>query len=281
MGQIGGRSRWMAFACISCFALGSPRVLLGQTVGRLVGRLGSLDAPETAFGRIADVVVDAEGRIAILDSQRQSFTLFGSDLRLIGSAGRRGQGPSEFGGSLAATLTSEEQLLIVDPDNGRLSFWAMRERSPNPLRILPLTRPAMDACSVGQEILISVDGGPELVHEVDEEGDVVRSFVPRLPEDAVDAPLGIDHFLNHGSLACDQSAGVVVFIHSFFPIVRAFGLDGEAMWTSKIEEWAQQRFRAGPDGSCCIYASICFLTGPQAPITSRQAQSSILSQGAS
>jgi hypothetical protein len=42
-----------------------------QHVEESIFSIGSFDRPETSFGRISDVVVDLEGRIAVLDAQRR------------------------------------------------------------------------------------------------------------------------------------------------------------------------------------------------------------------
>lgn len=84
-------------------------------------RLGSLDeeGPEL-FGQIADVAVDAAGRIYVLESQAQEIRVFtpeGAHLRTIG---RKGGGPGEFADAVALRMRpGGTEFWVVDYGNAR------------------------------------------------------------------------------------------------------------------------------------------------------------------
>lgn len=80
-------------------------------------RIGRLNGPEEyVFGSIADLTVDAEGRIYVADGQVPIVRVYDADGRFVRNLGRRGAGPGEFrwisgvrmtpGGDLAVWVSS-------------------------------------------------------------------------------------------------------------------------------------------------------------------------------
>lgn len=80
------------------------------------------DGPEL-FGRIADIAVDAYGRIYILEGQAQEIRVFDADGNFLRTIGRRGEGPGEFQGAAALLWGPDGHLWVVDPNNARYSVF--------------------------------------------------------------------------------------------------------------------------------------------------------------
>lgn len=59
-------------------------------------RLGSIDDPQYAFGRIGGVVVSTDGTIFVLDQMNVGVSVYAPNGEYIRSLGRRGSGPGEF-----------------------------------------------------------------------------------------------------------------------------------------------------------------------------------------
>lgn len=77
--------------------------------------------PETLFGYVADLAVDAQGRIHVLDQQAQAVRTFGPDGTPSGSIGGPGEGPGELGRFAFSLLARGDTLLVVDWGQVRLS----------------------------------------------------------------------------------------------------------------------------------------------------------------
>jgi len=85
-------------------------------------RLGSMmgEGPES-FGQVRDLLLDAEGRIYVLESQAQEIRVFGPDGDWLHTIGRQGEGPGELKNAAAMGWGPDNLLRVVDYGNGRIS----------------------------------------------------------------------------------------------------------------------------------------------------------------
>ena len=65
------------------------------------------------FGRIADVTVDSQNRIHVLDQHAHVVRTYGADGVFIRSVGREGQGPGEFSDFVNAVLVGVGDSIFV------------------------------------------------------------------------------------------------------------------------------------------------------------------------
>jgi len=87
-------------------------------------RLGNAEGDGPAgFGDIADLLVDATGRMYVLDGQSQDVRVFDSAGTFVRTIGRRGSGPGEFQRAVALRWGPGEQLWVVDFNNLRYSIF--------------------------------------------------------------------------------------------------------------------------------------------------------------
>lgn len=93
-------------ALTSAPSLEHPLRRMMQNAGRATSIGQPEGAPSEVFGKIADVEVDSEDRIFVLDSYNHAVRIFGSSGQYLGSFGAAGRGPGEF--------VDPRQLLIDD-----------------------------------------------------------------------------------------------------------------------------------------------------------------------
>ena len=88
--------------------------------------IGVLDGdPAYMFGRIRSVAVGGDGRIYAVDAQVPELRVFGPDGSHLGTWGRAGGGPGEFGqpdGGLA--VLTDGRVVVRDPGNARLQVFS-------------------------------------------------------------------------------------------------------------------------------------------------------------
>lgn len=87
-------------------------------------RIGALEGegPEV-FGRVADLAVDALGRIYVAEGQAMEVRVFDAGGRHVRSLGRKGGGPGEFEDVSGLRWGPEGNLWVVDQRNGRYSVF--------------------------------------------------------------------------------------------------------------------------------------------------------------
>lgn len=102
-------------------------VWAGDDVPRVevVLRIGGPDAvgPD-AFGHIAAVDVDPEGRIYALDQQARQVKIFDEAGQFLRAAGGPGSGPGELGPGAVTVLVARDRFAVPDLSLQRLSFFA-------------------------------------------------------------------------------------------------------------------------------------------------------------
>jgi hypothetical protein len=87
-------------------------------------RIGSLDQEGPSnFATIKGLVVTADGRIAILDSQAQELRVFGPSGEHLNTFGGRGAGPGELEGAWGLMLSPSGKLWVPDTRNARMSVF--------------------------------------------------------------------------------------------------------------------------------------------------------------
>ncbi len=85
-------------------------------------RIGSLDGrPEEQFGTVSDVLLLADGGVAVLDGQAAEIRLFDSAGAYRMSLGSRGKGPGEFQSPMKLGLLPGDTLAVYDAGPKRIT----------------------------------------------------------------------------------------------------------------------------------------------------------------
>lgn len=86
-------------------------------------RLGGPDVQgPTSFGQVAQIAVDSEGRVAVLDFQAQELRVFGPDGAHLRTFGGKGGGPGELDWGFGV-ISDGDRFLIPENGNARLSVF--------------------------------------------------------------------------------------------------------------------------------------------------------------
>jgi hypothetical protein len=83
-------------------------------------RIGNQDEA-TTFSSIRGVVVDARGRIWVLDYATQNLRIFGPDGSLLKTVGRKGSGPGEFQAANGLVIGPDGRVVVNDPPSARFT----------------------------------------------------------------------------------------------------------------------------------------------------------------
>jgi hypothetical protein len=89
-----------------------------------VAKIGTrFDSGPALFGYVADIGVDALGRIYVVDPMVQEILVFEPDGAYIRTIGRPGRGPGEFGGLTGIAFDPQGRLWALNQNNGRFSVF--------------------------------------------------------------------------------------------------------------------------------------------------------------
>ncbi len=221
--------------------------------------IGDLHEPAShVFGQIRHLEVDGDGNLYVLDRHANDIRVFNARGEFIDGVGGGGQGPGEFRGLRGVTLSGGGLMHAVDEGNARVSTFELTEtglefRDSASLGFVPY-----DVCALGSIRFVLVGGGPatgELIHALDEEGNVIRTFGEReFPEGELREIKGDrSDLLNQGFLHCDEERDLLFFLHLARPLLRAFSPTGEEVWRTTIPDYHEQRYALGRNGLCCRY----------------------------
>jgi hypothetical protein len=217
------------------------------------------------FGSIADIEVDTNGNLYIVDEFDSNVRVFDSSGSFLGLAGRAGEGPGEFrdGGRIRVASEAGGLLHVLDGGNARMHALELTDTGLVFTDDVRLDVAALEICVVqGRRYLLvdplAANTGP-LIREVDARGRVVNAFGEREKPDGVFSAMGgWDYFVNYSLLACNSATETMVLVSQMLPVIRAFSPDGEELWRRILTAFHQQRVELvteGPGaGSCCKYA---------------------------
>jgi len=88
-------------------------------------RIGSEDAPESAFGQVFDLAAADDGTLYLLDWSAAEVRVFDGAGQFLRRIGRRGFGPGEFAQPMKLELVGDT-LWVLDPGNARITVFNRR-----------------------------------------------------------------------------------------------------------------------------------------------------------
>jgi len=91
-------------------------LIIGEAEGR----------EEYTFSEIRGIAVDDEERIYVLDSKEAHIKIFDKNGRYIKTISRKGQGPGEIGFPRSMFITSQNEIIVPDISNRRLTFFSLQ-----------------------------------------------------------------------------------------------------------------------------------------------------------
>ncbi len=99
---------------------------------------GETDDEDEFFGVIADIEIDENGNVYLLDSQLAEVKIYDKDGNFLNSIGREGEGPGEFRLPSAMFFTEEGHVAVVQTVPGKI---VILSRDGEPIGDYPLPKP--------------------------------------------------------------------------------------------------------------------------------------------
>ena len=81
---------------------------------------GDTDDEDEFFGVIADIRIDDEGNVYLLDSQLAEVKIYTADGEFVNSIGREGEGPGEFRQPVACFFTENDKVAVLQSMPGKI-----------------------------------------------------------------------------------------------------------------------------------------------------------------
>lgn len=217
----------------------SRRALAFDTVAIVGVREGN---PSEMFGRVHSVAAGPAGDFFVLDLQTSNVSWFSAEGSYRGGITSSGGGPGELSGAIDLTLTAGGDLLVLDPDNARISTF--RPTAPG-LRYVGSRRHEIggdNLCALRDRVFVNVLRNNALVHEVGDSAAPLNSF-GRVPE-----PGGLESFgpyfrhlaktmLVSGLILCTTDPDLVIAVSNSHPRIAAYRPDGRAAWSTTLADF--------------------------------------------
>jgi hypothetical protein len=186
-------------------------------------------------------------RVVVVDRESQR----------VQSVGRRGSGPEEFLSLTDLALLAPNRAAILDPMNGRIGVVEVAldaVRIVRTVRLGSIVSPEA-LCSRAGNIVVLGSRAGNLLHVIDSNGEVVRSFGE--PFLAAEPVIGSNLNLGkRGRLACTDSPDdgpSIVAVSREFGIVHAYTPDGTLMWKRALPAFRPMEIGPTPDGRGVVY----------------------------
>lgn len=220
--------------------------------------IGVLEGPqEYTFGWIDDVEVDSAGRIIVLDTHGFGIRWYHADGRYGGPVGRGGQGPGEFRRPSDMAIDAANRLHVLDSGNDRISIYEFVDGEPRHLtdQRRPV-RAAVSMCTAGNRRFLLSTSAEQMLHEIDEEGRLVRSFgTPVQPDRELAREfrgLASGFLLTAGPISCDARNDRILFASLWTGEVRMYDPAGELVWRTPLSDFERSIMKYNERfGMCC------------------------------
>lgn len=254
-----GAARTAWFIVLGCTSTGTLVLPAEAQLSKLDGQpriiLGMLDGPEElVFGDIVDIDVDGTGNIFVLDRQLLEIRWFSPDGRYVDRAGGEGEGPGEFHAPRGLAVDSDGRVHVLDVRNARISMYDIADEGFVHLADTPGIR-GYDLCILKDRRYVLLPHEGRVVHQLGDDGTVVRSFAPLEPLDpetergipAADAAR-VRWSSNLGALHCDGESGTILLLSERLPVVRAFSANGDLLWRATLDDYHRVHWEPGREG---------------------------------
>ncbi|MCE2398681.1 MAG: hypothetical protein J4F34_06580 [Gemmatimonadetes bacterium] len=195
--------------------------------------LGRDDHDPEMFGIVADVAINAEGQIAVLDASVDEVGVFDADGRHLGRFGGIGDGPEELRRASSIEALSDGRFLVSA--RGRIKIF---EPSAESWQVsasydLPLLA-IQNSCLAADNRLFVSSLHPTEKHAIREvaveNGVVVAGFGSGYLDPNPAARL----HLSRGLVDCVSTASGIIFGSKLLSSVRRYALDGSLVWTTAL-----------------------------------------------
>ena len=205
--------------------------------------VGALNEPEEElFGSSQDVLVGSDGTLIIADRDAGDLRLFDQTCAFEAATGQRGQGPGEFQWISSMIRAEDDQLIVFDNNNVRLSRFEVNggfeqveslslDLSPTAIYQL-YSYPDERFAIVG-----NIPGKDELVHIYESDGTYSHSFASLLEinDEEYDNQV-VRAQVNQGLLVQPNNSETIVVLRSPYRLAK-YDTDYNVIWTAEEALW--------------------------------------------
>jgi len=192
---------------------------------------GDIDDEENLFGVIADIDIDAQGNVYLLDSQLSELKIYNGDGELLRSIGREGEGPGEFRRPMASFFTKDDHVAVVQLMPGKIVKLA---KDGKPAGDMPIPQ--------------APDGGFQILQGADSRGGNTVLFMSRQSMNQAEGKWSRTSFLASVDAAGKQLA-------EYASKTNTITMAAAAMVDSDWDTF-ERRWEVGPDGK--VYACMSY-----------------------
>jgi len=101
--------------------------------------IGEADGPEEyMFSRLSNLTVDDRGYIYALDVNEKHIKVYNDEGKYVRTIGRAGQGPGDILGSRNVCITAQNEVMVPDSLNNRLTFFSLEGKFIRNIKTTPL-----------------------------------------------------------------------------------------------------------------------------------------------
>lgn len=237
------------------FLLGSAPPILGQVleVGTQTLSFGVLDGQETeVIGRVEDLAVGPSGDIFLTDALQMRIGWIRADGSRVHWFGREGDGPEEFRWLGSIQVAPDGRVVAADVAHHRFVFLSLSDEGLHLDDVVQTPLTVRDFCFLqGRMFVLSYHDG-RVVHEVDQDGAVLRSFGKPLKtpfEYGERFARFVDSYSGDGKILCLPESELVVVLPHILPEIRAFRVDGSTAWTHVLSPYARTTMKETSRGT--------------------------------
>lgn len=224
-----------------------PMATLGQASG----------SPEAVFGKVLGAAFDSRGRLFVLDGAFDEVRVFEPDGRYVTTVGGQGEGPGEL--SRPAGMTVRDDRLLVGEQSFEIEIYGIGDDAVRYRRtVRTKSVPIHDLCATDAGFIVQgerfdpslTEPGLPLVHVLDEEGAVRRSFGALYDSPS---PLVNHRFADDWMRCVPGQDRVVLAPKAGLGEVRSYSFAGELRWIAEIEGFLSPRILGYGEGRSTTY----------------------------
>ena len=204
------------------------------------------------LGRVADIEVDADGRMFVVDRELGEVLFYSSDGSYLGFFGGQGEGPGEFNQPRELALSESGRKAVVF-SKGRIQVF---ERQENGQFLFRNSFPSIGdyGCVMNDHIYVLryYAGRPGNIQKLTMEGEWVASFGYTYQSKNEFVKKSLTSGLG-GRLACSERHGIVGMILKRIPVLHGYSEDGELLWRVKFEDIKPSPVEETDGGRSLVY----------------------------
>lgn len=202
--------------------------------------IGVLEGDEhEVVGQIADIEVDREGNMYVLDSEFSEVRVYSPEGAFLYAVGGAGEGPGEFSSPRYLDLDPSGRILVADRTHEITVF----ERTGGTYRLataVPLPFEPNGMCIGDDALLVQgiTEGYSGVIARFSLSGEEMGSF----GEGYETSSFTVRTFLTSGLIACTRQPETVLYFPLNQPVVYGYSYEGEMQWARRLTDYEPLEF---------------------------------------